>query len=255
MVGAGRFLGNNMDRHTIELPVANGQIAGPVGVAKNGAPVYPAGTGMVLKQIQDFVLYDTSRLIIGTALPAGTSRILFSVALNQNWTPFNTATSFTKTKYDTNMLSAGQLPKGYFMEIYSIQFDLMAPLSLDTTPIGTAATVNPTRSTDASTENQITAQLNQIHMTFFVDNREYENGTLIQYPSQFNVSGNGFSGATTVVGGVMGNGYDGRLLSIPHWLNEEQRFGVRIEALTTLTVVQQIDIRCCLVGRLFTPVG
>lgn len=209
-----------------------------------------------IKQVQDFVLYDTARVIIGTTLAAGVQFNFFSVPQGAQGATWNTAAAFRKTYTDTNLWGqGGLLPKGNFMEIRSIQFQINVAAALDTTPLGSAATINGTRSTDASAENQLLAYQQTIYWRFKMDNREYERGLAIHAPSSFYQAGFGYSGATTVEGGTFANGTQGRQLNQFHYLNEMQPFVVEALPQATITNVQQVLVQCCLVGRLYTPVG
>jgi hypothetical protein len=211
-----------------------------------------------LKGVQDHILYDTMRLVPGAYAPGEVA--LFQQALGAAATPGNSATSFVKTEFDTNLEgNGGALPSGSSMVIESIEAELTVPAALNTTPIGTGSTINPTRSTDASSDNQVVALQSCVSLRFRVDQRDYERGAIKFFPSQFGVIG--FAGATgtaaaAVVSGVASNSLGRcRPLSRPRHLESLQRFAVYLKNCATVTIVQGCEIRIALVGTLYTPVG
>lgn len=224
------------------------------GLGSRVSRVVDIGVGE-LKRVIDFVLYDTGRIIIGTTTTPTNTFTFFQNPVGSSQQALNTTTTFRKTYTDTNLWGqGGQLPNGNYMEIRSIQFTVNLANALDTTPLGTAATINGTRSTDASAENQLLAYMQTGYWEFRMDNTPYERGLIEQAPSSFFQNGNGYSGATTVAGGTVANGMQGRELNQYHYLNEMQPFEVAFFPQATITNVQQVLLRCCLVGRLFSPI-
>lgn len=234
-----KFLGSNMDG--IDLGMFVGADGG-------------------LKNVIDYTLYDTVRLIAGTAWAPG-EFTMFSQAVNGAGALANTGAAFVKTELDTNMINGSQLPEGYYFVAHSIQVALTLPEALDTAALGATAAINSTTAGGVSSGSNFLASLAQgTTIRFRVDNRDLEQGPLWNFPTDFGQSG--YSSATGTVAqaslsGASNNGLGaGRTLSYFRHIKPLQRFNVFLKnVITQTTVPMGAQIRVALVGWLWLPVG
>lgn len=215
----------------------------------------PVSGKQVVKRVKDFRLFDTVRCIKGTAITKGQSVTAFQVSAGNNGVTLNTNASYNKVlDLDTNLKgNGGQLPAGYFMQVLSIQFAVLMTNSLDASPFGTGFAIDPTRGADASADNTIAALNKGIGFQFTMDDTTYEEAPIGWYPSDFGVVG--YAGATATGVNNLGLGRS-VWLSEPHWLVEQYRFGINVNANCTISVmVNEAWIQTVLVGRMFCPVS
>lgn len=215
--------------------------------------------GAQVKNVIDYDLYDTVRLPVGTYGPGRYTLFQNPVGASRT-TGITTAAAFVGTSYDTNIEDQNALPKGYDMVIHNIQVQVMTPAALDTTALGVGTTINPTRLTDGSSDNQTSAIIQSSSLLFKVENREYERGSLQNFPCEFGCQGftsqGGGTNAAPTFMGIMNNGFGNhRPMSYWRYLREQQRFNVFIDNPNTITIVAGTAIRVHLVGWLFVPVG
>src|SRR5215467_13994775 len=76
--------------------------------------------GKTVKSVLGFRLYDQFRFVAGTAVSTATFSF-FQTPQGQTQAGQNFTTTYTKTLIDTNMIQAGQLPKGQYFEVHSMQ--------------------------------------------------------------------------------------------------------------------------------------
>lgn len=215
----------------------------------------------------DFVLYDTLRFKAGAATPVN-DLFMFTSGINQSVPVANAGSeSYLKTLADTNFQDGNRLPRGQFFIVDSIQAMVQFTGSTDTTyPTSGVGTEEPTDTTPAaaiSSSNLITAILFQSYLTFKVGEKEYEQGPLYQFPSDFGVSGfagSGSSSSATVnniinTEVVVNNGFGHcRTLAIQREIPELVNFNVKINFIQALTISRQWNLRILLRGILYRPV-
>lgn len=213
-----------------------------------------------LKNVIDYTLYDTVRLIAGTAWTPG-EFTMFSQPVNGAGALANTGAAYVKTELDTNMINGSQLPEGYYFVAHSIQVALTLPESLDTAGLGATAAINSTSvGAPSSGANFLAALAQGTTIRFRVDNRDLEQGPLWNFPSEFGQSGYTAStgtNATPAQTGAQNNGLGhARTLSYFRHIKPLQRFNVFLKnVITQTTVPMGAQIRVALVGWLWLPVG
>jgi len=213
-----------------------------------------------LKNVIDYTLYDTVRVIAGTAWTPG-EQTMFSQPINGAGALANTGAAYVKTELDTNMINGSQLPEGYYFVAHSIQVQLTLPESLDATPLGSGATISPTSvGAPSSGANLLAALAQGCTIRFRVDNRDLEQGPLWNFPTDFGQSGYTAStgtNATPAQTGAQNNGLGaGRTLSYFRHIKPLQRFNIFLKNVVTFsTIPMGAQIRVALVGWLWLPVG
>jgi hypothetical protein len=212
------------------------------------------------KDALDFVMYDSIRLSAGAAV-ATAPVTLFQVPVGQQTTIFNGNTQYTKTPIDTNMVQAGQLPRGHHLIVNSIQAKVTVPAQTDTTYSSSGPDAGlPTSTVPAAVVggvNLLEAITNQAFLTFHVSTKDYEQGPLYQFPSEFGISG--YTGATTAAQtnneGVANNGFGRpRPLYMPRFIPELTNFSVVVQFIDALSITRQCQIQILLHGLLLRPV-
>jgi hypothetical protein len=215
----------------------------------------------------DYIAYDTLRFKPGAATPTQ-ELLLFTNGFGQSVTVANAPTeSYIKPRQDTNLQDGNRLPSGQFFIVDSIQIMIEFTGSTDTTyPTSGVGTEEPTDTTAAaaiSSVNLITAVLRQGIITFVVGEKEYEQGPLYQFPSDFGVSGFAGSGSSSsaTVNNILStevavnNGFGrARILAIQREIPPLVNFYVRLQFFQALVISRQFSLRCLLRGILYRPV-
>lgn len=243
-------------------------------VGRVSAEQAAAMAGLDVKQALDWCQYDTRYAKAAAALPA-TPFQAFQVAIGQQETLINdTAVTFAKSKNDTNMVQGGQLERGQLLIVESIQacvtvlgnFDLTLQSTGNTTLPATLPGDNVTTAATAGSiaTNLARAILRGLTLTLKVGNNTFEEGPLIQFPSEFGMTGFGTSAFTgTAQAGIIvpedsvaNNGFgQPRFLRFPRIIEAGQNFSIITTAWNTFTPNRAFDIQYILRGLLFRDVS
>lgn len=233
-----------------------------------------AMAGLDVKQALDWCQYDTRYAKAGAALPSQPFQA-FQTQIGQLESLINdTTVTFTKTRQDTNMVQAGQLERGQLLIIESIQacvtvlgnFDLTLQSSGNTTLPATLPGDNVTTAGTAGNiaTNLARAILRGLTCVLKVGSNEFESGPLIQFPSEFGMSGFGTSAFTgTAQAGIIvpedsvaNNGFgQPRFLRFPRIIEAGQNFSIITTAWNAFTPNRAFDIQYILRGLLFRDVA
>jgi len=211
-----------------------------------------------LKNVRDDVLFDSGRFKAAGAIPQG-AVTLFAVTVGNPTTLLNdVAVQYTKDESDTNMHGqGGLLGSGDQMVIASIQSMVACSANAFGTAPG-AATVDCTPTalavnTSAGATNTVLGIVQNCRLRFRVDDsRDYENGTLDFFPSEFGLTG--FAGSQQE-GVAQNGGLKARYLSRVRHLKSLQRFAIILEFTRAITTATAGRIKVGLVGTKYTPVG
>ncbi len=230
--------------------------------------------GKILKDAIDHCFYDTRYLVAGTVVPTGQFKF-FQIQDGQNDTLINnSAVSFAKSRQETNMNQAGQLQRGRFFILESIECKVTIPANLDLTlqsagnttlPLatGTFAAADATHS-GIVTANVENAVINSLFLQSFCGEKTYEEGTADLFPSQFGISG--YSGnlelGTVTSGsnisvndGVANNGFGrARVLRMPRVIVNGVNFGINAQFFNAFNPGRNLAIKVIYSGILFRNV-
>lgn len=226
----------------------------------DGIPVQ----GNMLKDALGYRLYDTVRVQAGNAIT--TNPFLFFQIPQGNLTGgLNFTTQYAKGVIDTNMEVGSFLSKGRLFEVSSIQCRVNVTGATDTTYGSSgAATQMPTNALGAavvSAANEEKEIVEAMSMKFVIDNRDFEEGKLIHFPSNYGFSGfagsgaPGGSGAGTDAIAIVNNGF-GRSyrLPTPRIIDGLRRFTVVMTPGYSFTPNRNFNIEVTLEGLLWRPV-
>jgi hypothetical protein len=225
---------------------------------------YTPVNGQTLKDFYGYRLYDTIRFVAGTAVSTAIFSF-FQIPLGGQTAGQNFATQYTKTKIDTNLGSAGLLSKGRYFEVHSMQVRALMTGATDTTygssGINTQLPTNALGAAVISATNEAAEILEQGYMSFIMDDKTYEEGKLIHFPTPYGLSGfagsgsPGGSGAGTDTIAVVNNGF-GRpyRLPIPRQIDGLRSFRVDMQFPGGFTPNRNFKIEVCLEGGLYRPV-
>lgn len=239
----------------------------PVGLTYNQQTAGMLPPGANPADALDWYIYDTLRFKAATAMPTQPLKF-FGLGIGQDAGIANASTErYTKTLSDTNLVDGYRLQRGEVMIVDTIQICVEFSGSTDTTyPTSGAGAEEPTNTTAAaaiSSSNAISAICFQGAITFTVANKDYENGQLIQFPSEFGFSGwaGAGSGATTAVNAIenteahVNNGFGRpRYLRFPRMIPALTNFFVTLLWLQAFTNPRQFNLRCYLGGVLYRNV-
>jgi hypothetical protein len=209
--------------------------------------------------IYDYCLYDTLRFKPATATGTNTLRF-FTTGVGQQANVANAASeNYIKDFIDTNLQGGNNLPRDQFLIVRSIQFEVNITDATDTTypttGVGTELPTDPTAAAAVAGGNLINALLHQAYMQFWVGEKPYEEGPIIQFPSEFGISGFSGFGVSTNFEGVMNNGFGyPRLLFVERLIPELTNFRVDLRFAQALTITRQLVIQCLLRGILLRAV-
>jgi hypothetical protein len=222
------------------------------------------GQQQVAKDAYGYRLYDTWRIKAGTAIPTSEFQF-FQIPLGGQTAGLNFTTTFNKTLIDTNIAANGQIQKGRLFRIISMQIRLIETGSTDTTygssGAGTEMPTAPTGAAVVSGANEEKALLEGSFYQFKVDDRTYEVGKGIHFPSPYGFSGfagsgaPGGSGAGTDAFAVVNNGF-GRYYQFPVIRNIDglRQFSVTGQFPYAITPTRNTTLECCLEGLLYRSV-
>ena len=207
----------------------------------------------------DWVHYDQFRFKPATAVGTTPQR-LFQIPVGAQAQVFNAAgETYTKDDIDTNQELNSQLPSGEAIIVDSIQVRLVIPGQTDTTyptsGVGTEQPTNTAAAAKSDSVNQLQAMLEQATLKFHVGTKDYEQGPLCLFPTEFGISG--FAGAATSNGNesVANNGFGRpRLLMIQRLIPPQVNFWVEIRFIQALTIVRQCNLKVLLKGYKLRPV-
>jgi hypothetical protein len=240
-----------------------------------GVPVLPPSNGQVVKQVLDYVCYDSKYFILNVAMPTTKIRF-FQVQLGaQDVVANNTALAFTKTAADTNIVQPGSLERGQSLIVRSIQMQVNVnsnfPLTVQGSGNTTLALTHPTSAvvTNATAgviaANLVDSIVKRGVITLKVGNNTFESGQIIQFPSEFGISGyaaSSFTGTATAVvltvpsDGVANNGFGRpRTLIYPREIIAGQNFSIDLEFPVSFTPSTNVEIIACLRGELYRDVS
>lgn len=215
--------------------------------------------GQTLKDTLGYRLYDTYRVKAGTAVSLS-QFLFFQVPQGQQQAGQNFATQYSKTLIDTNMESAGQLQKGRFFVVTSIQCRVITTGATDTTygssGPGTEMPTDPTGAASVGAANLEKAILEAGFMTFKIDNREYEQGKMIHFPSPYGISGFAGAGVSTTDAVAIANNGFGRPYRLPieRRIDGLRNFNVAAQFAYAFTPQRNFNIEVCLEGTLYRSV-
>lgn len=219
-----------------------------------------------LKNWYDFKLYDTVRLQPNVLLPA--SQVdLFQNAVGQQQAIFGTSsTMYTKQFSDTNMRQGGQIPKGRFFIIKSIE--VICPLVANLATVSTTGQnieLNTVQGIGTATSPGSDARtlLTLGYGYFYYGTKKFQEGQLMAFPCTEGISGYGFgigatTGQTVQVDGVANNGNltNPWIFESPHGIQQQMNFQFTIQffnPFTVLALTSQV-IKVSLNGMLCDPV-
>ncbi len=235
---------------------------GPGGSATLTMAGVPAPNGQVFKDAYGYRLYDTWRIKAGTALPTN-QFFFFQIPLGSTQPGLNFATTYSKTKIDTNMQSNGQIQKGRLFVIHSMQIRLIESGATDTTygssGAGTEMPTAPAGAAAVSAVNEEKALLEGGFATFQVDNRDYEEGKFIHFPSPYGISGfagGGIPGTSNTDAVAVANNGFGRpyRFPLPRYIDGLRQFQVAFQFAYAITPTRNSNLECCLEGFLYRDV-
>ena len=156
-------------------------------------------------------LFDTIRVVAGTALPLGETE-MFAVPVGNTTTELNGTTQYQKTFQDTNMRNTRQLPQGQEAWITSIQARVLISGSLDDTVqtsgqslgLANAPGLGNTLAAgdDVLAVNLAQAVYESVYLRFLYNQVTFEEAPLWGFPSRYGVSG--FAGGYAYVPGTAG---------------------------------------------------
>ena len=219
-----------------------------------------------LKSFYGLRLYDTARVAAGAALNSSEFS-LFANPVGSQQTELNGTTQYTKSKLDTNMDNARQLPAGQFAWITSIQARVIVSGSLDNTTqtganLGLANDPGEgsdiVAADDVQAVNLAQAAYESIYASFSYNQTKFEEGPLYLFPSRYGMSG--FSGNAAYIPGTAGttimqnetvvnNGF-GMVFTLPivRQIDSLYTFAVTLQALNTFTPTRNFRIQIILEG-------
>lgn len=233
-----------------------------------------AVAGLDIKQALDWCQYDTKYAVAGTALPS-TDVLFFSVQQGANDTLINNAAvTFQKSAMDTNMVQASQLERGQLLIIESIQVSVTTPSNFDLTLQASGNTTLPATLptgavTTAATAGVMAGNLERAILRGAVGKLKvgtnfFEQGPLMQFPSEFGITGyatSAFTGTaqTGIIvpsDGVANNGFGyPRMLRFPRIIEAGQNFSFIVNFVNTFTPSRAFDVQVILRGLLFRDVS
>lgn len=234
-----------------------------------------AMAGVDVKQVLDDTLYDTKYFVAGTALTSADIGF-FSVPLNSQDSVVNSpAVTYAKTPMNTNMTQAGQLERGQMFMVESIQVVVSVPGNFDLTNQGSGNTTLPATLPTSAVQTNATAGVLSANLAtailkagvgkLKVGSNFFENGPLIQFPSEFGVTTSGtsaFTGTavaavTTVPSDVVSNNGFGfpRILRFPRIIEAGQNFSWTVNFFNLFTPSRNFEIQTVLKGFRFRDVS
>jgi hypothetical protein len=220
--------------------------------------------GMVYKDAYGYRLYDTYRVVAGTVLPTAPF-LFFSIPQGNMQAGLNFATQYQKSLIDTNLQQAGQIQKGRFFQVESMQVRVIDTGAISTafgsSGPGTQLVTSPAGAAPVSGAQEEKTILESLIVTYQQDNRDYEQGKALHFPSPYGMSGfagaglPGGSGAGTDAFSVINNGF-GRFYRFPVLRNIDglRQFNVQAQFGYAWTPVNNFNIEVCLEGLLWRPV-
>jgi hypothetical protein len=239
----------------------------PLGLQLSNPAVNAALGGKPPADALDYVLYSNFRFKGATAAPTNVLKF-FSYGLGQQIGVANSATEQYLAQFiDTNLERAFNLPAFTCMVVDSLQIKLRVTGSTDTTyPTSGVGAEEPTDTTAAaaiSATNAIQAVQDQGYIRFHVGTKDYEDGPIFRFPSEFGTSGFSGSGSSTsaTVNNIIstetvannGFGY-ARPFRIQRLIPPLVNFWVDLIFLQGFTIPRQMNITCCLSGTLYRAV-
>lgn len=217
---------------------------------------------MVLKDAYGYRLYDTWRVVAGTVLPTNPFQF-FATPQGQQQSGLNFATQYAKSLIDTNLQQAGQIQKGRYFQVESMQVRVIDTGAISTafgsSGPGTQLVTSPAGAATVSGSQEEKTILESLVVTYQQDNRDYEQGKAIHFPSPYGMSGfagGGIPGTSnTDAFAVINNGF-GRFYRFPVLRNIDglRQFGVQAQFGYAWTPVNNFNIELCLEGLLWRPV-
>jgi hypothetical protein len=241
-----------------------GTLAGPGPGSRpvNTLDNYRAQNGMVFKDAYGERLYDTFRVKAGTVLPTNQFRF-FQIPLGGQQAGLNFAAQYAKSEIDTNIQQAGQIQKGRYFEIISMQIRVIdtgaSSTAFGASGPGTELVTSPAGAATVSGAQEEKTILESLIVEFELDNRTYEKGKAVHFPSPYGMSGfagGGIPGtANTDAFAVVNNGF-GRFYQFPviRALDGLRGFAVNFNFGYPWTPVNNFNIECCLEGLMYRSV-
>jgi hypothetical protein len=240
-----------------------GQFSGP---GPGGQPVLTGDdvmiNGKLVKDALGYRLYDTFRAVAGTAMPTNVFNF-FQIPQGAQTGGFNFTTQYSKTLIDTNIGTNGQIPKGRFFQIHSVQCRVLMTGATDTTygssGIATQMPTNAAGAAAISAVNEEKEILEAGFLTFVVDDRSFEQGKLIHFPSPYGISGfagGGIPGTSNTDAVAIANNGFGRPYRLPVIRNLDglRQFRVDVQFAYAFTPNRNFNLEVCLEGLLYRPV-
>lgn len=235
---------------------------GPAGRPVNTLDGVRTANGMVYKDAYGERLYDTFRVVAGTVLPTQKFRF-FQTPIGQQQAGLNFATQYAKSEIDTNMQQAGQIQKGRYFEIISMQIRVIDTGAISTafgaSGPGTNLTTSPAGAATVSGAQEEKTILESLVVEFELDNRTYERGKALHFPSPYGISGfagGGIPGtANTDAFAVLNNGF-GRFYQFPviRALDGLRGFSVNGFFGYPWTPINNFNVECVLEGLMYRSV-
>lgn len=155
----------------------------------------------VIKNVYPFVLWDTARITNNVLIPSTTIR-LFQVQNGGNTNTIGGGVQYQKNLCDTNLVQAGQLPRGRVMVVNQIEVQITltgnAPLTSTTGNNNLLPTTQGFSANTTSAFSDLRSFLQQGYGKIKIGTRDYSEGLLYDFPPSVGMSGFGFGiGATT----------------------------------------------------------
>jgi len=239
------------------------------GPGPNGRPVLTLDgipvQGNMLKDAIGFRGYDTVRIQAGNAITTDPFKF-FQVPQGQLAGGLNFTTQYRKGVMDTNMEVGGMFSKGRLLEVSSIQARVTSTGATDTTYGSSgAATQLPTNALGAAVVSAVNEEkmiTEAITIKFVIDNKDYEEGPLLFFPSNYGYSGfagsgaPGGSGAGTDAIAIVNSGFGRSFrLPTPRMIDGLRAFNVTMTPGYSFTPNRNSTIQIILEGLLWRPVN
>lgn len=182
-----------------QLPSFN--VAGAMNLDGISPDIIKSSGPGVIKNVYPFVLWDTVRITNNVLVPSTLIR-MFQVQNGGNTNSIGGGVAYQKNLCDTNLVQAGQLPRGRIMIINQIEVQIVLTGNLPTVvSSGSGLLLPATQGFTANTTSafsDLRTVLQQGYGVLKIGTRPYSEGLLYDFPSSVGINGFGFGiGATT----------------------------------------------------------
>lgn len=170
-------------------------VAGAMNLDGISADIIKSSGPGVIKNVYPFVLWDTVRITNNVAIPTTTIR-MFQVQNGGNTNTIGGGVAYQKNVCDTNLIQAGQLPRGRIMIVNQIEVQIC--LTGNAPTVATSGNNNLLPTSQGFTANitsafsDIRTFLQQGYGIIKIGTRGYSEGLLYDFPSSVGINGFGF---------------------------------------------------------------